>query len=617
ANAPAASWSASTDVTSGIHHYEYAIGTSPTNVSLLDWTDVGLVLAQARSGLNLTQGTFYYVRIRAVDAAGNISADTAGDGFRLDNTVPNAITSVDDGLTSRFTTQSTKITWFPTTDNLSGILRYEVALGSFPGGDDIFGWQDTAVALNGGGVITGLNLTEGSRYYASVRAVDGALNFGVPKQADGWLIGWIQQAYGKGTTTAAGNLFGSDSIAMDGNTLVVGVPDFNNEAGAVYVYTRSVDGLSWSQSSILTPSNPSSDDRFGQSVAISGNTIVVGAPFEDSSGKAVVTDPPTDIGINRITDSGAAYVFKLSGSTWTETAFIKAPNSEQDYLFGSSVAVNGSVIAVGSTADNKNASGVSASPPNGNGNKDNSGAVHVFGPSGSLWVARIYLKPSNVAAEMKFGTSLALSATAIMVGAPGDSTLGTNSGAAYLYRYDASSCVLESYIKPSVTLAGQQFGVSVGLGSNLAVVGAPSNNPNSGSAYVFARSGSTWTQQFHLTASNSSSGDRFGASVSISGSMILVGSPGESSSQTTITHGTSSASDQSAPAAGAAYVYRQSGTTWPQIAYVKAGNGKTTDTFGSGVLISDNTLVVGAPNEDSNQKSLSNGSATATNSGLT
>ncbi|RYZ68748.1 MAG: hypothetical protein EOP05_15910, partial [Proteobacteria bacterium] len=209
ANAPAASWSASTDVTSGVHHYEYAIGTSSTNVSLLDWTDVGLVLAHARSGLNLTQGTLYYVRIRAVDAAGNISADTVGDGFRLDNTVPNAITSVDDGLTSRFTTQSTKITWSPTTDNLSGILRYEVALGSFPGGDDIFGWQDTTVALNGGGVITGLSLVEGSRYYASVRAVDGALNFGVPKQADGWLIGWIQQAYGKGTSTATQNLFGS------------------------------------------------------------------------------------------------------------------------------------------------------------------------------------------------------------------------------------------------------------------------------------------------------------------------------------------------------------------------------------------------------------------------
>ncbi|RYZ64603.1 MAG: hypothetical protein EOP05_21820, partial [Proteobacteria bacterium] len=358
--------------------------------------------------------------------------------------------------------------------------------------------------------------------------------------------------------------------------------------------------------------------RFGQSVAISGSTIVVGSPFEDSPGTAVVTEPPFDIGLNRINDSGAAYVFKLGGSTWTETAFIKAPNSVQDYLFGSSVAVNGTVIAVGSTADNKNTSGISTSPPGGNANsKTNSGAVHVFGPSGSLWVARIYLKPSNVATEMKFGTSVALSSTAIMVGAPGDSTLGANSGAAYLYRYDASSCVLESYVKPSVTLPGQQFGISVGLGTNLAVVGAPSDTPNSGSAYVFARSGSTWAQQSHLTASNSSSGDRFGASVSISGSMILVGSPGESSSQTTITHGTSSASDQSAPTSGAAYVYRQSGTTWPQIAYVKAGNGKTTDTFGSGVLISDNTLVVGAPNEDSNQKSLSNGSATATNSGLT
>ena len=163
------------------------------------------------------------------------------------------------------------------------------------------------------------------------------------------------------------------------------------ESGAAYVFVRS--GNTWSQQAYLKASNSEADDRFGETVTISGNTIVVGAPREDSDADGVNGDQDD----NSAEDSGAAYVFVRSGITWSQQAYLKASNSEggefSGDLFGISVAISGDTIVVGARREDSDADGV-------NGDQDDnsaqgSGAAYVFVRSGSTWSQQAYLKASN------------------------------------------------------------------------------------------------------------------------------------------------------------------------------------------------------------------------------
>ncbi|MFM8269507.1 MAG: IPT/TIG domain-containing protein, partial [Pseudomonadota bacterium] len=129
----------------------------------------------------------------------------------------------------------------------------------------------------------------------------------------------------------------------------------------------------------------------------------------------------------------------------------------------------------------------------------------------------------------------------------------------------------------------------------------------SGAAYVYKRTGTTWAQEAYLKASNNNAYDRFGYSLSISGDTIVVGAYEEDSNETTITNGTTASSNNSNGQSGAAYVYKRTGTTWAQEAYLKASNNKPGDSFGNSLSISGETIVVGASYEDSNQTTITNG----------
>ena len=136
-----------------------------------------------------------------------------------------------------------------------------------------------------------------------------------------------------------------------------------------------------------------------------------------------------------------------------------------------------------------------------------------------------------------------------------------------------------------------------------------------GAVYVFKRVGTNWSQEAYLKPSNLDSMDNFGFTASIHGNMAVVGSRSESSNQTTITNGTHSSSDNSANSSGAAYVFKRTGVLWAQEAYLKSPNSESVDCFGTRVSINGNTIVVGAPYEDSNQTTISNGTtASADNS---
>ena len=371
------------------------------------------------------------------------------------------------------------------------------------------------------------------------------------------------------------------------------------------------------QQAYLKASNTGAFDQFGYSLALSDNTLVVGAPFELSAATSVNGDQ-TD---NSATDAGAAYVFVRTGTTWTQQAYLKASNTGAGDRFGWSVAVAGDTVVVGATLEDSAATGV-------NGNQvDNSatdaGAAYVFVRTGTTWMQQAYLKASNTGADDYFGWTVAVAGDTVVIGTPYEDSAATgmngnqadnsatDAGAAYVFVRTGTTWMQQTYLKASNTDAGDSFGWSVAVAGDTVVIGAPfeasaatgvngdqANNSDSGAgaAYMFVRSGTIWTQQAYLKASNTSAGDLFGWSVAVAGDTVVIGAPFEDSAATGVN---GDQTDNSAGEAGAAYVFVRAGATWTQQTYLKASNSETNDRFGQSVAIDGDTVIVGAPYERS------------------
>ncbi len=447
-----------------------------------------------------------------------------------------------------------------------------------------------------------------------------------------------QQAYLQASNTDEFDNFGQ-SVAISGDTVVIGANFEDSSAtgingdqtdnsavdsGAVYVFTRSGDR--WSQQAYLKASNTEGGDKFGSSVAINGDTVVVGANFEDSIATGINGDQ-TD---NSPFDSGAAYVFTRSGSSWSQQAYLKASNTRRNTgggdQFGVSVAIDGDTVVVGAYVEDGNATGINGDQTNFS--ASNSGAAYVFTRSDSSWSQQAYLKASNTGVFNQFGISVAIAGDTVVVGANledsnatgvnGDQTVnsGTSTGAAYVFTRNGSNWSQQAYLKASNTGAGDHFGSSVAIAGDTVVVGANGEDSNTtgidgdqmdnsanfaGAAYVFNRSGSDWSQQAYLKASNTGIGQKFGRSVAVSDDTVVVGAYLENSNATGINGNQTDTSGQHAGAAsGAGYVFTRSGSTWSQQAYIKASNTDESDQFGWSVAIADDTIVFGALLEDSN-----------------
>jgi len=346
----------------------------------------------------------------------------------------------------------------------------------------------------------------------------------------------------------------------DSNATGVGGTQTNESAaaaGAVYVFIRS--GVTWTQQAYLKASNTDAGDNFGNSVSLSGdgNLLAVGAENEDSS--AAQTN-------NSAADAGAVYVFARTGTSWSQQAYLKAANAEAADQFGHAVALSGdgSTLAAGAVGEAGNATGVGGTQTNNS--MPSAGAVYVFVRSGSTWTSQAYVKASNTGSSDQFGWSVALSTNGatLLVGAVGEDSHAT------------------------------------GVGGDQSSNGAS----GSGAAYVYTRSGTTWTHQAYVKASNTRADDQFGESVTLNGAgtVLAVGATGEAG---TATNGNLS-SEYTAPSAGAAYVYTLAGGTWTHRHYVKASNTAAGDRLGLslGLNSSGTLLVVGADNEDSDAKGI-------------
>ena len=353
-------------------------------------------------------------------------------------------------------------------------------------------------------------------------------------------------------------------------------------------------------------------------MAISGDTIVVGALFEDSGSTGINGDQNND----NAPASGAAYVFVRNGTTWTQQAYLKASNTEASDEFGAAVGISGDTIVVGAAAESSSATGVNGDQADNS--AEGSGAAYVFVRSGTTWTQQAYLKASDTEEGADFAYSVAISGDTVVVGAIGEASNATGingdqtddsapeSGAAYVFVRSGTTWTQQAYLKASNTDESDEFGYVVAISGDTVVVGAvfetskatgingdqSDNSANqAGAAYIFGRSGTTWTQQAYLKASNTDADDYFGCSVAVSGSTVVVGAYLESSNATG-TNG--NPSDNSASQSGAAYVFVRSGATWKQSAYLKASNTGVSDFFGYAVAISGDEAVVGAYFEASN-----------------
>ncbi len=370
-----------------------------------------------------------------------------------------------------------------------------------------------------------------------------------------------QQAYLKASTTGAGDWFGTN-IAVDGDTLVVGARFEDSAAtgingnqadngapdsGAVYVFTRT--GGVWSQQAYLKASNTEGGDWFGATVAVDGDTLVVGARHEASAATGITGDQAD----NSAPDSGAVYVFTRTGGVWNQQAYLKASNTEAGDEFGFWVDLVDNTLVAGAPVEDSAATGINGNQADNS--ASNSGAAYVFTRRGGIWSQEAYLKASNTGANDLFGNHVAVDGDTLVVGAPFEDSAAT------------------------------------GINGNQ----ADNSAPDSGAGYIFTRMGGVWSQQAYLKASNTGADDEFGFHVALSGDTVLLPAFLEDSAATGIN---GNQADNSAPDSGAAYIFTRAGGVWSQRAYLKASNTGTDDWFGI-VAVDGNTLIVGAIREDS------------------
>lgn len=454
---------------------------------------------------------------------------------------------------------------------------------STPGGDDQFG-QSIALSDDGKTLAVGAwhedsNAVTINGDETNDTATDAGAVYVYTQGSDGL---WSQQAYIKASNAGGGDEFGrAIALSEDGDTLVVGAPKEDSASGAVYVFSRDV--TVWTQQDYIKASNTGAGDEFGYSVSLSndGNTLAVGAWREDSNSQIISTD--TSVGgvdNDLATNAGAVYVFSRSDTSWTQQSYVKAPNAETTDWFGYSVSVSGdgNTLAVGATHEDSNATGTN-STPNGIDSTDyDSGAVYVYSRTEIAWTHQSYLKAANTDASDWFGESVSLSD-------------------------NGNVLAVGSRLEDSAAM---------GIGSN-AIDDCGEISPvncadNSGAVYVFSRTDLNWTQQAYIKASNTDAGDEFGIAVALSGDglNLIVGAYHEDSNALGINN---SDIDNSVSESGASYLYQYVGSAWSGPVYIKAPNTDSPDVLGTSVAIDQDgsALAVGANGEGSNLTGVNTG----------
>jgi hypothetical protein len=374
---------------------------------------------------------------------------------------------------------------------------------------------------------------------------------------------WTLQQMLPSPTLGNSGYFGT-SVAIDGDTALIGAPGSSltgsSSTGSAYVFVRS--GSSWSMQQQLLASDRAAADTFGSSVSLDVDTALVGSPLDDNP---------------KGTDAGAAYAFVRSGTSWSQQRKFTALDGANGDSFGQAVALSLDTALIGASLDDTTAGG------------SNAGSAHVYTRTGTSWTFQQKLTAPDAAAGDQFGNAVALSGETALIGAWGDDNAhGAGAGSAYVFLRSGTTWSLQQQLTASDGATDDVFGSAVALEGDTAVVGAQYDDTlrgASGSAYVFTRSGTAWSLQRKLTAPDGRGGDAFGSSVALGGDTVLAGAPYDD---------TAGVRD-----GGSAYVFVRSDTSWSSQQKLELAEGALTDdAFGKSVALSGDTALVGSPDDD-------------------
>ena len=285
---------------------------------------------------------------------------------------------------------------------------------------------------------------------------------------------------------STGSEFGT-VVSIDGDTAAVGSPfdgDGGADAGAVYVFVNNAG--TWSLQAKLVASDAAAGDEFGTTVGLGGDTIVIGAPHDDDDGGS----------------SGSAYVYTRSGTDWTLQQKLTANDAESGDKFGHGVSLDGDTVAICAS----------------NGNNDD-GSVYVYTRTAGAWLLQQEFSATGVVPGDDFAERVSLDGDSLVVSADDDNG---GVGAAYVFVRSGSTWNQQQKLTGSGTVVDDDFGTSLAIDGDTIVVGAERHDPD-GAVFVFTRSGTTWTEQQKLTPSDTSNASTFGSSVGLQGNLLVVG----------------------------------------------------------------------------------------------
>lgn len=352
------------------------------------------------------------------------------------------------------------------------------------------------------------------------------------------------------------------SVAISGDTVVVGAlldtVNGNFEQGSAYVFTKSGDA--WTERAKLSAHDGAARDEFGYGVAISGDTIAIGSR-------------KNDVGANE--DQGFVSIFERAGDVWTETAKLTASDGAAGDLFGHSVAIHSDTVVAGA-------------PLLHFGPYASYGAAYVFVRAGNGWAQQAILKATDGFTADFFGHTVAVDAETIVVGVSAHDTGGNpNQGAVYVFVRQDNHWIQQAKLTANDGVRYDEFGRSVAISGDTILIGSLAEigaKPYQGAAYVFVRAGSVWTQQAKLTAPDGADNDRFGFAVALANDTAVIGSFGD---------------DVGANAnQGSVYVFERQQDAWTKRAKLTTTDGNTFDNLGYSVAISGETIVAGASGDD-------------------
>lgn len=416
--------------------------------------------------------------------------------------------------------------------------------------------------------------------------------------------------------TGSGSLSDSfgNTVAVHDNTALIGAyadDDNGMNSGSVYVFVRS--NSSWSlQQKLLAPDGVA-DDHFGEAISLEGDTALIGAAqaatigkgkvyvfvrdssvwslqqtlgaldgmVGDSFGSALSLSANTALigapGDDDVTlSTGSAYVFVRSGTRWTQQEKLNAPDPGISDEFGFSVSLSGETALIGAYGDDTGTS---------SGTSYEHGSAYVFVRSGTSWSFQQKILAADMEAEDFFGMSVSVSGETALIGAYGDDTGWAQNGSAYVFVRNGTIWSQQQKLLPPDGLSYGQFGKRVFLSGDTAVVtGEGSSSYSSyGKVHVFTRTGSAWSLQQKITPPPDMSSGLLGSAISLSGDTLLIGT-----------------SENNGNDLGSGLVLVRENAVWNMQQRLTAGDGATYDGFGISVGIEGDTAIVGTPGDDDN-----------------